>query len=313
MVRRGWTGAALVAALAFNLLTQVLLDFDRDNPDVQGYFLLAFACIGLGCMAILHALSVWFDALVAQRPIRGPGLRWIRRGVVVMAALPLLQGLVEPESPTRIRSLRGHDDTRLLVRAMMDAPPDPIFVTSFFETQFLLWHARAVADERPDLEALHRAWRSWPGWDDMLRQQVPGLVHALDAPASTRAVNVEWLREEARRREVRLEAGEHHSAAEALAGGPCGLWWCLHADAAPDDAAALASLRAAVAQVESLADRHRPWEIRRRMAWMALQQAELACMRGEDEPLCGALRAWARSLAPEDDLMRERTGAATHR
>jgi hypothetical protein len=285
-------GLCLSLLLGLNLVTQILFDFDVHNPDVQGYFMLGFAVAGLAMMA---SLTTARQALTESRvaPV----------ALLVAGFLPVLLGIFRPSEGAHTRSLRGWHDVDLFTDRLLDVAPDGLLVTGYFETGFMVWHARVQGDERPDVHHVHRSWRTYPDFDAMMTSQHPELVSLFNADASVGGLSLSTLQHWAERSGVRMELELLSTPEEVLQGVPDGLTWVLgHPSLAPadyDPATTLAAVDAMLAR--SMA----PIDIQtyRNLLWSLYNLASHACGVGAAE-YCAAVRDRGLQIAPgEPSLM----------
>ncbi|MBU6161179.1 MAG: DUF2723 domain-containing protein [Myxococcales bacterium] len=285
-------GLCLFLMFALNLVTQILFDFDMHNPDVQGYFMVGFALAGL---AMIAALTTARSALTESRVAPF--------ALLVAAFLPVLLGVLRPSEGARTRSLRGWHDIDLFTDRLLDLPPDGLLVTGYFETGFMVWHARVQGDERPDVFHVHRSWRTYPDSDSMMLTQHPELQSLFDADASVGGLSLPSLQHWAERSGVRMEPELLSTPEELLQGVPDGLTWVLGEPAlAPADYDPVTTLAA----VDTMLARAMvPVDIQtyRNLLWSLYNLASHACGVGAAE-YCAAVRDRGLQIAPgEPSLM----------
>jgi hypothetical protein len=286
-------GLPLAVLVVCNLTTQILFDFDPANPDVLGYFMPAFAALGV---LVCYALSV----LAKYVPASPAGSLLL----TTAGALALLVGAFVPSAPGRTRSLHDYYDSGLLLRELEQAPPETTVVTAYFETSFLWWNERAVHDARPDLHVLHRSWRTYPHFDQMLLTGDPSLARLLDDHPERGGLSVDALVELAGRRAVLLQPEELSTSSEALVSRPIGLFW----QVVPASASAQLpppSVDAFVATSSRVADSSRiavDSQLRRNLVWAAYQHARLVCSTPEFAGQCPEFVEAGRALAPSDSM-----------
>ncbi len=187
-------GVPLGLLLMLNLITQILVDFDPANPDVLGYFMPAFAAVGLLVCAALTELD-------KRAPLKPAGHLLLGTA----ASLALLVAVLVPSAPGRTRSLHAYSDGDLLLRQVRQSPPDTTVITAYFETSFLWWNEQAVRDERPDLHMLHRSWRTYPHYDAMVAESDPTLPVLFNEHPEHGGLDVDALVELAGRRVVLIQ------------------------------------------------------------------------------------------------------------
>jgi hypothetical protein len=292
LLNRQWKLALpLLALIVFNLVTQIIFDFDAENPDVLGYFMPA--TIGF---ALLVAASLTLGLRVLPPQADRPALLYL------LASLALLLGLLVPSATGRTRSLHDYYDADLLSAHALGAPPDATLITGYFETAFVLWSARAVADERPDIHHLHRSWRTYPHYDAMVATLEPQLVALLDERPEIGGLSVPALLQRAAIAPVLIEAEAFSTPEEGAISRPVGLWWqVIPSDQRPPlDARALEHHTQAMLQSASVPT---DAQLHRNLLWAAWQSARLACRT--DPAACPEFVGAGRPLAPNDPMWLE--------
>lgn len=279
-------GVCMLLMFGLNLLTQIVFDFDMHNPDVQGYFMLAFAIAGL---AMIASLTTAREALAESR---------VAPAALLLATfLPALLGMVRPSEDARTRSLRGWHDVDLFTDGLLNLPPDGLLVTGYFETGFMVWHARVQGDERPDVLHVHRSWRTYPDFDAMILAQHPELQTLFEADAAAGGLSLPTLQYWAERSGVRMELELLTTPEEVLQGVPDGQTWVLGRPAlAPSDYDPTSTLAAVDA---ILARSMVPTDIQtyRNLLWSLYNLAGHACGVGAAE-YCAAVRDRGLQIAP---------------
>ena len=138
------TGIFLLVAFAIVLAGRMMLRFDRTNPDVTGYLLVALVLVVIalsGLSAALHNLSrrlatLRAAALLAVAALAGwqASLGWDR----------ILGGVLVGDGVERAQvEVREFGVARL--------PPGAVAVSTLYATSFLTWYGRVVEGERPDV------------------------------------------------------------------------------------------------------------------------------------------------------------------
>jgi hypothetical protein len=170
---------ALAAAGLLTFASQITMPADPANPDVHGYLLLWMALLTLGVQVLLASLA-------AVAPARGAAVA----AVVLAVGLPAAQ--LWTQAPRW--SLAGFHAAEEVTRPMLrDLPPRSLLLSAYFKSVFLLWHARAVEGERPDVILVHRGFLAYPGYREALPSGAP------------REITPDAVRREARERPVFVE------------------------------------------------------------------------------------------------------------
>ncbi|MEM9488423.1 MAG: DUF2723 domain-containing protein [Myxococcota bacterium] len=164
----------LAAVVGLCCAARVLIGFDPDTPDHQGYLLPA-----LGALAMLSAsgiAAVWSllsPARAGPRP--HPVHRVVGVALVLAAAAPQLVRTL-PEVRT------GSASDRWAGWELDAVPPRSVLIASYFQTSFRLMAERAVAAARPDVAILDRSFLTYPGAAAEARLRYPALAALIDAP-----------------------------------------------------------------------------------------------------------------------------------
>lgn len=298
-VTRPRIGVPLNILVLCNLATQFIFDFDPWNPDVLGYFMVSVAALGLG--------AGWLLQQLADGVSRPNIVRLTAYGLLPLTAL--FWGLAEAEDG-RTRYLAGYRESEVFRDAFLrDAPPDSLWVTSYFETAFQTWYAQGPEDQRPDVVHLHRSFRTYPHYDAMILAAEPRLAPLLEADAGIAALSTAGLSAWAARSAVRMEPDELVSSAELqhLLAGEGGLvWQTLSPTAAERRRAAAASL--AVWQTRFAAASSFELQSSRNLIWWSVGYARFLQRTGEGQAAAGFL-SMALLQSPNDpdllSLMRE--------
>jgi hypothetical protein len=271
-------GALFVLVFTVGVAGHVVLGFDPDNPDAHGYL--------LPLLAVMFVLAgVGFVLLAARLVDARPSWRRLVLGLLTLVAwLPVpLQLAVSSHSA----SLRGAEAPAYVVDSMLERlPPRALLVTSYYETLFQLWAARAVDHARPDVVHLDRSLLTYPGAREEACARHPELKALVEAPLSTGAsAPLALLSAEATRRRVAFEL--HFTLEEALQAHlvPAGLVAFLVPDS-PSDAARTASEQHDADAIAKLAAALSPSPPRDRagaknlLVWNAYLRARLYCGLG---------------------------------
>lgn len=142
-------GALFAGVLVAVAIGPALVGFDPENPDALGYLLPALAA--LVALAAVGAAAL-ADAIGAAAPRLGPAI-----GGALAIAATAVAALQAGRFATGV-TRRGGDASDTRAEAMLATlPPRAVLVTSYFETLFQTWAARAVFDARPDVIQIGRA------------------------------------------------------------------------------------------------------------------------------------------------------------
>ena len=260
LVRRKGQGWFLGLAIVGNLVTQVIFDFDPNNPDVLGYFMPA----------------VWWLALCACYAIGAFGLpgsarRFDEAARVAGAALVALTALAAAATSHRTTSLNDNWDSELLRdEALARAPAETLWVTAYFETGFDTWYGQTVEDRRPDITHVHQTFRTYPFYDRMALALHPELADVFGSTDGSGLLAAGPLVDWARRRPVRVEPEQVVDTAVAAAAIPAGMALQLMPDLLPAGEFPPALTSGAVAHYRRLLSAmHEPPELqtRRNLLW----------------------------------------------
>lgn len=186
--RRPAVAVGLALVIVCNILSQALMDFDPNNPDVAGYWLItAWLVAVLGGVGLV-ALAAWARA---QHPAR-----WLALTLLVAVPLTAIAVAVPPAlARADLSDERGTDVVADALYAVV--PTDGVLVASYFQTSFNLWYRDAVAAMRPDVAIVHRLFRTYPGYDDAVRARYPWVAGLLEAPPETAELSLPWVLERA--------------------------------------------------------------------------------------------------------------------
>lgn len=259
--RRETRGLAVFTAtlIACAALPPALVAFDADNPDAYGYLAPAIAAViwlaVLAIGAITHATQRAAPKLIPT--------------IAVVVSITYAAAQAATHAPDA--SLRRGERAEDWARALLDAPPRAVVVTSYFESAFLVLGLRALEGARPDVTHVDRAALTQPGEKDAARRRDPALGPLLDAGLEvTHPWPTEALRTLAARRPVIVEPFED---APDLPLTPATSW--------------------ILRQVpRALADGRDALGLRRLLLIALYSRARTSC----DEPILGGLAA----LAPDD-------------
>jgi len=117
-----------------------------------------------------------------------------------VAALGLL-----PAAARRSDLSSFRDTDAIAEAAYRFVPTDGVAITSYFETIFNLWYRQTAEARRPDVAVIHRLFRTYPGYDQALGRQAPGLAALFREPPPDPTLDTAWLTGHARRRAFLLE------------------------------------------------------------------------------------------------------------
>jgi hypothetical protein len=198
VARRPRLGVGLWLLVGANLGGQVVFDFDPTNPDVGGYFLLTVWLLALG---LAFAVGEWVRLVgrAARRDLAAAG--WVAAALVLVVGLAIQL----PSSFGRCNLASMRDTDHFADATYEVVPTDGVVVTAYFETIFNLWYREVVPCRRPDAPVVHRLFRTYPGYDDYLRDRYPALAGMLDAPPEEGQLDPRWLFEQAGRSGVLIE------------------------------------------------------------------------------------------------------------
>jgi hypothetical protein len=286
MVRAG-RGLALFFALAIggNLLTQVLFDFDPYNPDVGGYFMYSVFCTALllGALGRLHT---------AEAP------RTVRPVIALVAATTVLLALVQSDGGTRPSLAASRATSTLLDAQHSVMPPRTAWVTTYFETLFYSWYGDAVEDRRPDIVHLHRAWRTYPGYDAMFAARWPAEADALGVDGARGGISAAWLERRATVGTVVIEPESLVRADEIVDATP--LWMGFVVGARQPSAE---ELDAVMVDLAASLDVEHDEQAARILLWTWFHEARLLLETGRPE-LAAVPARRAAALSPDDPELR---------
>ncbi len=182
--RRPAVAVGLALVMVCNILSQALMDFDPNNPDVAGYWLITSWLVAVLGGVGLIALAGWARA---QRPAR-----WLALTLLVAVPLTAIAVALPPAiARADLSDERGTDVVAESLYAVI--PTDGVLVASYFQTSFNLWYRDAVAAMRPDVAIVHRLFRTYPGYDEAVRARYPWVAGLLEAPAETAELSVPWV------------------------------------------------------------------------------------------------------------------------
>lgn len=303
--------ATLGLLVAFNLVTQTLFAFDPLNPDVLGYFVVSGWAIAL---LVVRALT----AFAGQQDRTPDGQIPVPHAAALIGALLVLAFNVAQSSATenRMTSLArvwSADDLR--DAAWLDARPDALLISAYYETGFNAWYGQAVEDRRPDIVHVHRPHRTHGFLDEMVLAEAPELAATLSRPAETGLVDPHALRELAAQRPVYVEAGAPIEPEVARALLPFGLMLEFVAADLPDGdyPAAMSNLHIArLARLHERLAESDDIQARRNLLWATFNQAGLLA-EAERSAHARRLAEAAALIEPNDPMVRdllERLGPA---
>ena len=199
------TGALLAGFLGLNLLTQSLMNFDPNNPDVHGYFALSAWLIALAVTLATGAFALAFEEAAAREEsprarALGPWLGW--GGAAALAALTAANGLLTlPEA--RLDDFRDVDRVNMATLGVL--PEGALVLTSNYKTAFNLWYAQGVEHRRPDVELVHRNFFANAPYIRELERRHPTALPLVQRPGESNRVNLAALRTLSATRPVYLE------------------------------------------------------------------------------------------------------------
>jgi len=281
VARRG-VGVILALAILLNLVTQLLLDFDPQNPDVAGYFMSSVWWLSLASAVGLASAADLMPRLRVLGPVVASTL------VALVLVAPPYQRFPPPTTLWDSEVLRDIPTATIA--------PDALWLTAYFETGFNTWYGRAVEDRRPDMLHIHRPWRTYPGFDAMTRAITPDASDLLSVDGRQGALSVDALDRFAQERPVLIEAETMVSREEVERSVPESHYLRYGADAAPPDPAALdATLRQIAERLHPSAE----VQSQRNLLWAYFQMATAMCE--SDRPLaCVVYAEAAEAIAPDD-------------
>ena len=126
-----------------NLLSTSLMPFDRLNPDTWGYLQ---SSLGVWCVASGLGLG-WFVQKVHTHLSLQPAFQKTGTGLLGIALVASLLS-----ANWNACSLQGFEDTERIEDVLLGgAPPNALYLSSFFNLYFVHWHAQVVDGRRPDL------------------------------------------------------------------------------------------------------------------------------------------------------------------
>ena len=286
-------GMTLFLALIFNLLTQILFEFDPMNPDVLGYFMTSVWIIGI----VLAFGMKEFSHLLSKNSAT---MRLTWSPVLILFGMILVSWL-QREIPDRPRNLRDYWDSELFMdSALIDLAPESLWITSYFETAFNTWHAQGPEDRRPDVTHIHRSFRTYGYLDEILLKNHPEIADILDAPAQNASLNQSALLSWAAIHEVRMEADRLISDEEASQCIGTGLYLRFVAPTLPNG-----ELPNYLMQYQNNRYQHTTQllsddlQTRRNLLWSSFNIAELFC-RAQRWQQCKTMIDISLLLAPND-------------
>jgi hypothetical protein len=189
---------AAVVLTGSNLLTQVLFDFDRQNPDVAGYFLVSV------WVAVVLAAGGVAALLTLARRLSTFNRRLLQVSAV---AVPLCAAaLLLPAAAARADLSEFRQTDQFADATYGVAPPDALLITSYFETIFNLWYRDVAEARRPDVAVVHRLFLTYPGYADYVRDRYPALEGILDGDRENHDVSTDWLIARSESKPVLIEA-----------------------------------------------------------------------------------------------------------
>ena len=189
-------GLAIVLAIAIagNVMSQTLFEFDPKNPDVLGYFMPSFWWLGLALIYLVQAVDLPGSLARLTEPLK------VLFGAVVLAGVAL-----SAAGTTWSVDLGDYWDSEYFRdEAFVGLMPNSVWVPAYFETGFNTWYATAVEDRRPDVDCLNQTLASYPFYDEMVAELSPTAVALLDPGEPI--LSVEALANRARMSDVRVEA-----------------------------------------------------------------------------------------------------------
>jgi hypothetical protein len=283
--------------IAFNLATQTLFAFDPHNPDVLGYFMLSNWLLGL---LTIYLFCGAFQG--AEAPNGGvPRAAAVR----MFAALAVAWLWMTPgaEDGAAERSLaRVWDSDALRDALWLDPEPESLIVTAYFETNFNAWYGRAAEDRRPDVTHIHRGFRTYPFYDEMLLTTSPQAAPLLTPPAETGLLSVEGMRSWALSAPVLIETEVLFEPELLPSSLPYGLYLEVTPRVLPSGDYPADFVRSSHARLERLvAQLHQPRERQtaRNLLWSSYNVGARLCQAGRDA-VCLDMARWAAQIAPDD-------------
>ena len=189
-------GAAVVLALAIagNILSQTLFEFDPKNPDVLGYFMPSFWWISLCLIFLAREIELPGSLAPVTKPIKLVFGVFVLGGVALSAA-----------GSTWSTDLGDYWDSEYLRdEAYTGLRPESVWITAHYETGFNAWYASAVEDRRPDVLHLHQTFVTYPFYAEMVEALGSDAGALLGSEGSL--LSISGLTERARRADVRVEA-----------------------------------------------------------------------------------------------------------
>ena len=102
--------------------------------------------------------------------------------------------------------LRQAYGAQVAAETLLDAaPPRALVLTSYYQSGFAVWAARAIAGARPDLDHVHRTYLGQPGYVENLLARAPHLAPLLRGVDRPAALDAARLAPELARRAVLYE------------------------------------------------------------------------------------------------------------
>ncbi|MEL6181923.1 MAG: DUF2723 domain-containing protein, partial [Myxococcota bacterium] len=199
------TGLLLGGFLTLNLLTQSLMNFDPNNPDVHGYFALSAWIIALLVTLALgrFGLALQEAALRESRPNLQQLGPWLGRSSVALLAVLAAINTVLTLPEARLDDFHDVDQVNMALLALL--PPGALVLTSNYKTAFNLWYAQGVEHRRPDVALVHRNFFANAPYIRELEHRHPGALPLVERPGLSNRLHLPALRAMAAVRPVYVE------------------------------------------------------------------------------------------------------------